>query len=160
MSLLFKNNKGLSLIEVLISITILGIISTTFLSYFTQAYSYTNRNQDQTVGINVARNVLYYMEQQDYQTIKDQYFPANSNSNEIQLTVDNCNDSVFDSPVCKGFFSTKINNVDYSTNVTLSRNVENYSNGTNPDLSNYLIGVEVQVNWKDQTRTVRGLIKK
>ncbi|WP_066365608.1 prepilin-type N-terminal cleavage/methylation domain-containing protein [Neobacillus fumarioli] len=160
MSHRLQNSRGLTLIEVLVSITILGIITTAFLSYFTQAYSYTKKNQDQTVGINIARNVLYYMEQQNYQSIKNQYFPSDTNPKEVKLTIDNCKDSVFDTPVCRDFFSTEINNVDYSTTVTLSRDVTNGSQTASPNLSNYLIGVEVQVTWGNQSRTVRGLIQK
>ena len=53
-----NNQKGISLLEVLLSITILSIITLSILSFFNQAYDYTKRNEDKTVGINVARNVL------------------------------------------------------------------------------------------------------
>ena len=65
-----QNQSGFTLVEVLLSITLLGIVLISFLGLFNQAYSYTNKNENKTVGINVARNVLYYFEQQDYTAIE------------------------------------------------------------------------------------------
>jgi prepilin-type N-terminal cleavage/methylation domain-containing protein len=156
-----KNQQGLTLIEVLVSITLLGIVLTSFLSFFNQAYSYTKKNQDKTVGINVARNVLYYIEQQDYNRIHEQYFPSKNSPEKVKLTIENCKDPVFDSrAVCVGFFSSIINNVTYSTAVTLNSNVNDDVNQIKPDLAMYLTGVEVEVKWGNQAAKVRGLIKK
>ncbi|ETI70297.1 prepilin-type N-terminal cleavage/methylation domain-containing protein [Neobacillus vireti] len=156
-----KNQQGLTLIEVLVSITLLGIVLTTFLSFFNQAYSYTKKNQDKTIGINVARNVLYYMEQQDYNRFQALYFPGKNPPKKVQLTFENCKDPAFDSvAVCEGFFSTTINNVNYSAIVTLTSDVKVDNNQISHDLTMYLTGVEVEVKWANQTATVRGLIKK
>lgn len=160
MGKMLKNNQGLTLIEVLVSITLLGIVLTTFLSFFNQAYSYTKKNQDKTVGINVARNVLYYLEQQDYHLIQAQYFSGITPPEKVPLTIGNCTDPVFDSVVCKGFFSSKVNNVDYTASVNLTRDVKDDTNQLKPDLTMYLTGVEVEVKWGNQAAKVRGLIKK
>lgn len=102
---ILRNRKGLTLIEVLLSITILGIIATSFLSFFNQAYSYTKKNEDKTVGINVARNVLNYFEQQDFDLIKDAYL-SDSSIEYKDILIDNCDDktssitdTVFSDPV-------------------------------------------------------------
>ena len=86
-----RNQTGLTLLEVLLSITILGIVLISFLSFFNQAYSYTNKNENKTIGINVARNVLYYIEQQDFTSIEKIYFPEESSA-PIDLTIENCTD--------------------------------------------------------------------
>ncbi len=168
---LVHNAKGLTLVEILVSITILGIIMTTFLSFFNHAYSYTKKNENKTVGINVARNILYYFEQQDFEKIYQAYFKENDEITEKEINPVNCNDVligekteiVFDDPsVCKSFFSTKINNVDYESKVIFTRGIENdeIPEEDKPDLQEQLIGVEVTVMWNSQTASVRGLIQK
>lgn len=152
-----KNNHGLTLIEVLVSLTILGIVVTSFLSFFNQAYSYTKKNEDKTVGINVARNVLYYFEQQEYEEVEKEFFVDTNGiktNDSVDLTIDDCSNSgLFDESACKGIFSTKINNVDFTSKVVLSKR-----RGT--ELENYLTDVVVTVTWNEQTATVKGLIKK
>lgn len=166
---ILRNRKGLTLIEVLLSITILGIIATSFLSFFNQAYSYTKKNEDKTVGINVARNVLNYFEQQDFDLIKDAYL-SDSSIEYKDIQIDNCDDktssitdTVFSDPVaCKSFFTTKVNNVDFLAHVKFTRDIFDNENPSKakPNLQEQLIGVEVKVDWNNQTTTVRGLIKK
>lgn len=146
-----KNNRGLTLIEVLVSLTILGIVVTSFLSFFNNAYSYTKRNEDKTVGINVARNVLYYIEELDYEEVEK--FITESNSPSVDLDVSDCNNSIFkDSTACNGIFSTTINNQVFIPTVKLSKR------GT--ELDDYLTDVTVKVEWNDQSVSVKGLIKK
>lgn len=59
---ILSSSKGLTLIEVLVSLTILSIILLGIMNFFNQAYSYTNSNQKKTAAINVARNALTYMD--------------------------------------------------------------------------------------------------
>ncbi len=169
-SVIRSSEKGLTLIEVLLSITILGIIATTFLSFFNQAYSYTKKNEDKTVGINVARNVLNYFEQQDFDKVKETYFYLDTDI-EKDISAANCTDTVknnpsetvFDDPnVCQSFLTTKINNVNYEANVQFTRDIQNdkQSQESAPNLEAYLIGVEITVEWNKQSAVVRGLIKK
>lgn len=152
-----KNNDGFTLIEVLLSLMILGIVLTTATSLFSQAYSYTHMNQNKTVGINVARNVLYYIEQLDYNIVEDSYF-LNSTTKSKELSIENCNDRdssgnrIFNEDTCNGFFSTEINNVQFETIVTISKHSDD-------KLQDYLFPVEVTVQWGKQTASVEGLIK-
>jgi len=167
-SKILKNRRGLTLLEVLLSITILGIVVTSFLSFFNHAYSYTKKNEDKTVGINVARNVLNFFEQQDYTKIKTAYFSGTNP--EVKITIDNCDDVVVgelsetvfsDSEACRRFFipeNNKINNVEFLPTVIFTRELS--ATEVKPDLEDQLIGVEVTVNWNEQSTSVKGLIKK
>lgn len=163
---ILRNRKGLTLIEVLLSITILGIIATSFLSFFNQAYSYTKKNEDKTVGINVARNVLNYFEQQDFGKIKDTYFPDSFPDDQVEITKSSCAKEIpgklevfFSAQVdCEDFFSPEINNVEFTPTIILTRNLS--TTETKPNLEDQLIGIEVKVDWNKQSTLVKGLIKK
>ncbi|MFI2858735.1 prepilin-type N-terminal cleavage/methylation domain-containing protein [Paenibacillus sp. JSM ZJ436] len=67
----FQKEQGFSLLEVLAAIVILSIISLVLTSYFTNALSYSKSNQNRTVMVNLARNALFYMEKQNFASIKD-----------------------------------------------------------------------------------------
>ncbi|WP_028399384.1 prepilin-type N-terminal cleavage/methylation domain-containing protein [Ectobacillus panaciterrae] len=61
-----KCENGLTLVEVLASITILSIITIGLFAVFPKAYLFTKENQSKTVAVNIARGVLHYFEKQDY----------------------------------------------------------------------------------------------
>lgn len=151
-----RNNRGFTLLEVLLSLTILGIVLTSTMTFFSQAYSYTKINEDKTVGINVARNVLYYFEQQEFDKFRDAFGlnPDNDIHDErVVLKVDSCNNPVFTQSVCEGFFLTEINNVIFEATVTIREHSDD-------DLRAYLFPVEVTVFWgKDSSAVVEGVIK-
>ncbi|MBN8191144.1 type II secretion system protein [Bacillus sp. NTK074B] len=91
-----KNNKGLTLIELLVSITILGIVLLSFMNFFLQSSTYTNSNQKKTVGVNVARNVLMFMEKQDFLEIRNFFNEVNTGQHSSEddfLALFICNDS-------------------------------------------------------------------
>jgi Tfp pilus assembly protein PilV len=150
---IMNNDKGLSLIEVLLSVTILGFIFISIMGFFSQAYDYTERNESKTVGINVARNVLYYMERQDFERLQKKYLDSSTTK---ELTKSNCNDQLGDEDVfvgnCSQILETVVNNVTYSATVT----IENHKD---PNLKSYLIPLKVRVNWSDQETTVEGVIR-
>lgn len=64
-----STEKGFTLIEVLAAIVILSIVSLVLTSYFTRALSYSKSNQNKTIMVNLARNALFYMEKQDFETM-------------------------------------------------------------------------------------------
>lgn len=66
----FRKENGFTLLEVLAAIVILSIVSLVLTSYFTNALSYSKTNQNKTVMVNLARNALFYMEKQDFETMK------------------------------------------------------------------------------------------
>lgn len=159
-----RNNRGFTLIEVLLSLTILGIVLTGTMSFFSQAYSYTNMNKDKTVGINVARNVLYYIEQLDYKKTND-FLEANGQITEytndsnitksrMEASIDCSSPLIENKDACNSFFNATINNETFQINVTIFEH-ENIS------LREYLIPTKVNVKWgKDKTAAVEGVIKK
>jgi prepilin-type N-terminal cleavage/methylation domain-containing protein len=53
-----RNDRGFTLVEILISIIILGIIMTGFFQFFIFSQKTTARNQDKLVAINVAQKAL------------------------------------------------------------------------------------------------------
>lgn len=55
---LLKNEKGLTLIEVLTSIVILSIILLTTMSFFPQMGQLNNQNQEKAKAINIAKEIL------------------------------------------------------------------------------------------------------
>lgn len=155
---ILRDESGVSLLEVLLSMTILGIIFISVMNLFSQSYTYTKANEDKTVGINVARNVLYYMEQVPFKNMQDELAndpnkPQDLKDQKLIFTNDSCSKSnLFNEDVCKGIFETKLNNMKFSTTVT----VQNHQEAESRD---YLIPVEVTVKWSDKSATVRGYIK-
>lgn len=56
---IIKNNQAFTLIEVLASITILGIVLTVFLSFFSNATLFSSKTEDKLTAINYADKALY-----------------------------------------------------------------------------------------------------
>jgi prepilin-type N-terminal cleavage/methylation domain-containing protein len=150
---IFYIERGFTLVEVLLSITILGIIFLSILALFNNTYDYSKRNESKTVGINVARNVLNYIENQDFNTIKHTYFATNGGTEEIKITRSSCNKSPFPADSCGNMLKTVVNNVTFEATVTLKKHPE-------AALQNYLIPVEVKIKWNDRETSVEGVLKK
>lgn len=77
LSNILRNHQGLTLIEVLVSVTILSTVLLVFLNFFFQAGTYTNMNQKKTVAVNVARNALMYMESRSFLETKREFSDVN-----------------------------------------------------------------------------------
>ena len=150
---IFYIERGFTLIEVLLSVTILGIIFLSILALFNNTYDYTKRNESKTVGINVARNVLNYIENQDFKTTKETFFENSPSRTEVQITKEDCKNSPFPADSCETMLQTVINNVTYDATVTLKKHQD-------IELQNYLIPVEVKINWNDRETSVEGVLKK
>lgn len=54
-----KNNQAFTLIEVLASITILGIVLTVFMSFFSNATLFSSKTEDKLTAVNLAEKELY-----------------------------------------------------------------------------------------------------
>jgi type II secretory pathway pseudopilin PulG len=63
---LFKNEKGASLIEVLIGMLILGMIAATFIGGMNTVLTTSFRNSRQVHALALAQSQLEYIKQQDY----------------------------------------------------------------------------------------------
>ena len=153
------NSKGFTLIEVLLSITLLGIISLSMFSFFTQAYSYSKINEDKTLGLYVARNMLVYMERQNFTKVNELYIEPLTEplaDGAITLTVTNCGDihksgeTVFDQ-YCDDMFLQIFNNVQYSVSVEMKKHIDQ-------NLREYLIPTEITVNWGTNTTSIEGYV--
>ncbi|WP_445490100.1 type IV pilus modification PilV family protein [Niallia sp. 03133] len=151
---LISSSKGLTLIEVLVSLMILSIILLGVMNFFNQAYSYTNLNQKKTAAVNVARNALTFVEQSSFMEIKDMLEKDSSakgrllvcdNSYMIQWTnntnLANCH------PIT-------INNIDYGVEIDPNSD-ENYTS--------FFIPISVKVTWEVNNHTydttVEGAVK-
>lgn len=153
-----KGEKGLTLVEILASLTILGIITIGTINYFSQAYFYTNMNEKKTAAVNVARNALMYMEKQNFIMMKDRF---EKNADE-QLTLLICSDEggekyrFFgkDEKIDSNCKQIRINNIDYD--VTISSSIDT-------DYDSFIIPLTVDVHWeinkKDFQTTLEGVIK-
>ncbi|MBA2878532.1 prepilin-type N-terminal cleavage/methylation domain-containing protein [Anoxybacillus kamchatkensis] len=108
--------RGFTLIEVLLSIVILSFVVSGMFMFFTNAMTYTTYNQSKTVAINIARGVIHYMEQLDFQTIaKYTTDHITQQTPFVRFDASSCsNSSLFPNEnVCKAVFSPTINNVAY-----------------------------------------------
>ena len=150
---IFYIERGFTLVEVLLSVSILGIIFLSILALFNNTYDYTKRNESKTVGINVARNVLNYIENQDFKTIKGAYFENSPSTTEVFITKGSCKNSPLPVDSCENMLQTVVNNVTYDATVILTKHQE-------PDLQNYLIPIEVKIKWNDRETSVEGVLTK
>ncbi|WP_258549633.1 prepilin-type N-terminal cleavage/methylation domain-containing protein [Rossellomorea aquimaris] len=166
---ILKNNRGFTLIELLVSITILGIVLLSFMNFFLQSSTYTNGNQKKTVGVNVARNVLMFMEKQNFLEIRNYFYEVNIGSKDptdefYKLFI--CGDEyqtfsnfsteseMVDS--CPDKKNININGLEYETEI--------YSGEvTNPDELDYYIPITIEVRWnindREYSTTVDGKVK-
>ncbi|MFS0659754.1 prepilin-type N-terminal cleavage/methylation domain-containing protein [Niallia alba] len=154
---LISSSKGLTLIEVLLSLTILSIILLSIMNFFNQAYSFTNLNQKKTAGINVARNALTYMEQasmeDSFLSIKNRIDKNSDTTGELFV----CNNEykvIWNTETNTSCTPIKINNIDYHVNIKPTID-ENYSN--------FFIPLTVTVTWsvnnKEYSTSMEGAIK-
>lgn len=115
----FYNERGFTLIEVLLSIVILSFVMGGMFMFFTNAMTYTAYNQSKTVAVNIARGVVHYMARLDFQPIasyvNDHVTKQTPFTPFIRLDASACsNTSIFpDETVCKAVFSPTVNNVTY-----------------------------------------------
>lgn len=175
---MFKWNmqQGFTLIEVLAAIVILSIVSLVLTSYFTNAMSYSKSNQNKTIMVNLARNALFYMEKQDFESLSE-YFQKDGNE-EIECAaadptvsadptteppaVSAC--TVFegiagDPEVLEKVLNPSINGIDYHIRIVYQRAVYNdLRTSTDPiDIATaeYLLPVEVMVSDVRDTSLVK-----
>ena len=151
-----SSNKGLTLIEVLVSLTILRLILLGIMNFFNQAYSVTNSNQKKTAAINVARNALTYMEQSSgnnsFIALRDRLEKNPATEGTLRI----CDNSyqVFWNDEVQGCEPITINNVAYNVTIVPSLDENNTA---------YFIPLTVEVAWTvkqhDYTTSMEGAIK-
>ncbi|MFI8685595.1 prepilin-type N-terminal cleavage/methylation domain-containing protein [Rossellomorea sp. NPDC077527] len=164
-----KNNRGLTLIELLVSITILGIVLLNFMNFFLQSSTYTNNNQKKTVGVNVARNVLMFMEKQDFLEMRNYFYEVNTgqkSSDEDFLALYICEDkyhtfsnSTTESELanaCPNKKNITINGLEYEATIS-SEEV------SSPEEMDSYIPIIIKVRWtiddREYSTTLDGKVK-
>ncbi|QFT90065.1 hypothetical protein FIU87_15480 [Bacillus sp. THAF10] len=81
MKKLFKEQKGFTLLEVLLSLTILSVVIIGMMSFFQNSFHYVNENEDKTIATQIARNVMNYVEKQSFNKFEG-YLSHEVDSNE------------------------------------------------------------------------------
>ncbi|WP_421380217.1 type IV pilus modification PilV family protein [Bacillus salacetis] len=165
LSNILRNNQGLTLIEVLVSVTILSTVLLVFLNFFFQAGTYTNMNQKKTVAVNVARNALMYMEGQSFLETKREFAGVNEGStgqDDHFLLLKICNDAYKTFPSGEAIPSNcrdiTINETAYEVDIRS----EEVSSRNEEELD-YYIPIIAEVRWtaneKEFSTTVDGTVK-
>jgi len=127
----FKNNNGFTLIEVLASITILGIVLTVFLSFFSNSMTFSVKAEDKLTAINLAEKELYDV----------------TNSIEAYCKIKNCEEPNSISPDKYTRPDISLNNKTYLSTVTpLSQNAEEISLG--------LLPISITINSEDNKELI------
>lgn len=157
-----KNSNGYSLLEVLLAVTILGIMFFTIMGFFSQSFTYVKENESKTVGVNVGRNVLHYFEKQNFDKMNTALISLGEESRdlngmvipekkELVVNEDTCN--LINIENCDNILQLLVNNVNYKANVKLL---------THDDvkLRSFLIPIEIKITWNEKETTIKGVIKR
>ncbi|WP_204554433.1 type IV pilus modification PilV family protein [Bacillus ectoiniformans] len=158
-----NSEKGVTLLELLLAMTILSIVLLTFTRFFYQAGTFNHTNQNKTVALNVARNAMMYMEKQPFIKVRTDMEEAlldESKRAEYSYKLMICNDSyqyflpsASSGPNCE---LITINSEDYQVTVYPEKMED-------PTKRKYYIPVTVEVRWEadgnPKTTTLAGTIK-
>ncbi|HEY9577448.1 MAG TPA: prepilin-type N-terminal cleavage/methylation domain-containing protein, partial [Pseudobacillus sp.] len=72
--LVSQSQKGVTLLELLLAMTILSIVLLTFTRFFYQAGTYNLSNQNKTVALNVARNAMMFLEKENFIEMRNNFY--------------------------------------------------------------------------------------
>ncbi|WP_080844597.1 type II secretion system protein [Cytobacillus gottheilii] len=149
---ILSSTKGLTLIEVLASLTILSIVLIGIMSFFTQAFSYTSKNETKTAAINVARNALMYIENQSFIEVREKFSSSNSTNpnEEVRIFICSNNEGEQYKLFWKGDVPSTacspitVNNIEYDVRIT-----SNYASDYKEDKKDYFVPLKAVVTWND-----------
>ncbi|MFG6495436.1 prepilin-type N-terminal cleavage/methylation domain-containing protein [Fictibacillus sp. UD] len=137
------SEKGFSLIEVLISLTILSVSVIGISQFFNQANQISAGNNNKLVATNLARMTLERL-QNDYAAYEIKASPQTYDKN--QCTSSNCRD----------LYETMINNNKYETIITV---ISQQDEETSIKLFPVKVTIHYKSNQKDQVTFVEGYVK-
>lgn len=158
-----RDDKGLTLIEILVAVTIMSIISVTIMSYFVAAIERSTEENRRIIAANLARLKVAEIRDMAKQYTLD---PARSNYHYIVDYFSGSTDLVIDHDVIHALFTTgdyagivepeTINGTTYYYEITFSK--------TNVRMSeldllgmgssdNYLLNMLMKVSWSDAMST-------
>lgn len=80
---MYLNEKGLTLIEILVSIALMGIVITVFLSFFSDYMLMTDRVENEVDGLNLVEEVSYYTQNMSLELSKN---CSNPGSKELDIS--------------------------------------------------------------------------
>lgn len=90
------NEKGFTLLEVLLSITILTIVLTTFFQFFSQSMLFSSRNEEKQQAINIVRQLMNELQENNtaYNKFDTSTSPINDQKtlNDLFQKVENINE--------------------------------------------------------------------
>lgn len=150
------NNKGFTLVEVLVSIVILSIILLTFSNLFVFSNKTSVSNNEKLVAVHLAKATLERIKLDPYSYIKHPSTAGiNYETNAVTFSKDNC---PITSP-CQDLFSITINDKKYDVTVKASQKPVAESSEKNIKFINIAVNVElVNSNPKVSTK-VEGYVK-
>ncbi|MDM5315092.1 prepilin-type N-terminal cleavage/methylation domain-containing protein [Fictibacillus sp. b24] len=137
------SEKGFSLIEVLISLTILSVSVIGISQFFNQANQISAGNNNKLVATNLARMTLERL-QNDYASYEIKASPNTYDKN--QCTKSSCRD----------LYETMINNNKYETKITVT---SQQGEETSINLFPVKVTIYYKSNQKDQVTSVEGYVK-
>ncbi|WP_185897302.1 type IV pilus modification PilV family protein [Paenibacillus zeisoli] len=150
-----SKEDGFSLIEVLAAITILSIVALVLSSYFTSSLSYSKKNQNKTIMVNLARNALFYMEKQSFSVLSGYFEDTDSLKckKKPESPVQDCSEPASllsaDEDVVRGVLSPTVNGIQYSVSIQYQRNLHedmlHSTDETKKNSAKYLLPVKVTV---------------
>ncbi|MBG9655670.1 type IV pilus modification PilV family protein [Cytobacillus firmus] len=161
------SSKGLTLVEVLVSLTILGIVLMGTMKFFSQAYTYTNMNEKKTAAVNVARNALMHIEKENFIEVREK-FQKESEFLKIYICKNSEGKSIY-----KNFWNgespesdcspIKVNNIEYNVTISLPDEKNSDTKPAKGEHSSFFVPLKATVIWeingKEESTEIEGAIK-
>ena len=160
---ILTDSKGLTLVEVLVSLTILGIVLMGTMKFFSQAYTYTNMNEKKTAAVNVARNALMHIEKENFIEVRERF--RNNKNETLSLQICNSAYKLFWSDASYDIECSPIivNNIEYNVTINLLKSEDENVNLADGEHSSFFVPLEASVSWeingKEEISTIEGEIK-
>jgi prepilin-type N-terminal cleavage/methylation domain-containing protein len=137
------SEKGFSLIEVLVSLSILSVTVIAISNFFVQSNEISAGNNRKLVATNLARMTLDRV-QQNYTNYGIKIPTA-----EDTFNTSNCHDLAYDA--CQNLYSTKINNTEYEITLHIRESKEK-------EVRMNLLPISVTVSYLDKNTSVEGYL--
>ncbi|MBG9546910.1 type II secretion system protein [Cytobacillus firmus] len=160
---LLTSSKGLTLVEVLVSLTILGIVLMGTMKFFSQAYTYANMNEKKTAAVNVARNALMHIEKENFIEVREEF--RNDKDDYLNLLICDRAYKIFwngetPEPNCSPII---VNNIEYNVTINLPKNEVENIDPAKGEHSSFFVPLIVNVTWeingKEEFTKIEGEIK-
>ncbi|MBG9543567.1 hypothetical protein ABE29_12425 [Cytobacillus firmus] len=160
---LLTGSKGLTLVEVLVSLTILGIVLMGTMKFFSQAYTYANMNEKKTAAVNVARNALMHIEKENFIEVREEF--RNDKGDYLNLLICDRANKIFwngetPEPNCSPII---VNNIEYNVTINLPKNEVENINPAKGEHSSFFVPLAATVTWeingKEEFTEIEGEIK-